>query len=81
MVVWKGHGIEPPPEEVVAMERALAAAGDERFGVDNWSMDGNMRQIPTHFHAHARDKDWFALRGQRPMSRYTGVGTERVERS
>ncbi|MEM7272941.1 MAG: hypothetical protein AAF547_07690 [Actinomycetota bacterium] len=77
MVVWWHHGTEPDPEEVAALHEALAAAADERFGPGNWRLDTTMRQIPTHFHAHARDKDWLALRFQRPLSRYTGVGTPR----
>lgn len=79
MVVWKPHGTEPSETERAHMLDALAAAGSARFG-DDFSLDTNMRQIPEHWHAHARDTDWFAQRMSRPMSRYTGVGTERIER-
>ena len=33
---------------------------DERFGPDGWSLDRVMRQIPDHFHAHARDPHWWS---------------------
>ena len=79
MVVWKPHGTEPTTEEHTHMLEALAAAGRDRFG-DGFNLDTNMRQIPEHWHAHARDEDWFAQRMSRPMSRYSGVGAERVER-
>lgn len=77
MVVWWHHGTEPDAETVAELHRLLADAADERFGPDNWRLDTTMRQIPTHFHAHARDAEWFALRFQRSMSRYSGVGTPR----
>lgn len=80
MVVWRKHGTEPDAADLAHMHAALGAAGDARFGEGNWQPDANMRQIPTHFHAHARDRDWFAQRTTRPMSRFTGVGNERVER-
>ena len=80
MVVWKPHGVEPSEREVTHMLAALEAAGAERFGEVAFSIERNMRQIPEHWHAHARDDDWFAQRGQRRMSRYTGVGEPRVER-
>lgn len=80
MVVWKPHGTEPADEVVEHMLACLTTAAAERFGESEFHLDTNMRQIPDHWHAHARDTDWFAQRMQRPMSRFTGVGTERVER-
>ena len=60
---------------------ALQRAGRDRFGAGaEFSIDTNMRQIPEHWHAHARDADWFAQRMSRPLSRFTGVGASRVER-
>ena len=79
MVVWRPHGTEPTEAEREHMLAALSAAGNARFG-DAFDLDTNMRQIPDHWHAHARDEDWFAQRMSRPMSRFTGVGTDRVER-
>ena len=65
MVVWKRHGAEPPAEEVEHMLASLAAVADRRLGVDVWSFDRVMRQIPDHFHAHARDPDWWYRRMRR----------------
>lgn len=80
MVVWKQHGTDPPPTDLAHMLTALERAGDQRFGAGGWSTDRVMRQIPTHFHAHARDPHWHRERMRRPMSRYGGVGVPRVER-
>jgi hypothetical protein len=65
---------------VVAMLEVLATVAGERFGPGDFEIDRTMRQVPTHFHAHARDPRWWAERMSRPMSRYTGVGGERVTR-
>jgi len=58
----------------------LTASGRKRFGDDEFTLDREMRTIPDHWHAHARDSDWFRLRMTRPLSRYTAVGADRVER-
>jgi len=64
MVVWREHGTEPEEETVVYMLGRLADAANSRFGEGGWSFDRVMRQIPDHFHAHARDPEWwFRLRG------------------
>ena len=62
MVVWKSHGSEPPESEVVHMLARLGSVADDRLGVDGWSFDRVMRQIPGHFHAHARDPNWWFRR-------------------
>jgi len=62
MVVWRRHGAEPPDAEVTHMLEALALAADNRFGPEGWSLDRVMRQIPDHFHAHARDPAWWGRR-------------------
>lgn len=80
MVVWKRHGTAPSAGELAHMLDSLGAAGIVRFGEGGFSLDQNMRQIPDHWHAHARDVDWFGLRASRPLSRYTTVGGTRVER-
>ena len=81
MVVWKPHGTEPSDVERAHMIAVLEEAGRTRFGPDGeFHVDTNMRQIPEHWHAHARDADWFAQRMSRPLSRFTGVGSPRVER-
>ncbi len=80
MVVWKPHGTDPSEADIEHMMRRLSEVGDARFGEGGWTIDRVMRQIPNHFHAHCRDPRWHQLRMSRPMSRYEGVGAERVER-
>jgi tryptophan synthase alpha chain len=77
MVVWRGHGTEPPAEQREHMLAQLTRAAVERFGPEGWKIDGVMRQIPDHFHAHARDPEWQSRRWSSPPSRYTGVGGTR----
>ena len=48
-----------------------------RFGSTPWQIDRTMRQVPDHFHAHARDEGWWGRRSLGRVSRYTGVGGER----
>lgn len=80
MVVWKSHGTEPSQTELTHMRAVLTAAAKVRFGESEFVLDEVMRTIPEHWHAHARDADWFRLRGQRQLSRFTGIGTARVTR-
>jgi hypothetical protein len=65
MVVWKRHGAEPPEVEVDHMLDQLRIVADARLGEGVWSYDRVMRQIPDHFHAHARDPDWWFRRFSR----------------
>lgn len=58
MVVWRRHGVDPPPEERAHMLDRLADAAATQLGAD-WLLDEHMRQIPDHFHAHARRRGWF----------------------
>lgn len=62
MVVWREHGTDPSPEAVEHMLAKLSAVASSVFADTEWSIDRNMRQIPDHFHAHARDKDWYFRR-------------------
>ena len=64
MVVWKQHGTAPPDAEIDHMMEALSRVAAAVFADTEWSIDRNMRQIPDHFHAHARDKDWYLRRFQ-----------------
>lgn len=80
MVVWKPHGTDPSQADLVHMRGVLSAAACTRFGDVDFVLDEVMRTIPEHWHAHARDADWFHMRSQRRLSRYTGVGTPREER-
>jgi hypothetical protein len=65
MVVRKQHGTEPSDAEVEHMLGHLGTVADVRLGAGVWSCDRVMRQIPDHFHAHARDPDWWFRRFRR----------------
>jgi len=78
MLVWWDHGPNAPADVRERLFAALAAAADQRFGEGNWNLDATMRQVPEHFHAHARDAHWWDRRFSRAISRYTGVGGDRV---
>lgn len=80
MVVWKQHGTAPSEIEIEHMLARLVEAADLRFGSGVHSIDRVMRQVPEHFHAHARDNDWLTRRWTEPLSLYTGVGGERSTR-
>jgi hypothetical protein len=69
MVVWRRHAIDPPPDVLEKMLEHLGRTADEVLGEGNWSVDSVMRQIPDHFHAHARDPNWWTRRfgGGRPF--------------
>jgi hypothetical protein len=57
IVVWNEHGAEPPADQVAHMLAQLEAVATGLFGADGFSLDRVMRQIPDHFHAHARDRN------------------------
>jgi len=65
MVVWREHGPTPPEDAVDHMVARLTEVANGRFGADGWSIDRVMRQIPDHFHAHARDPNWWYRRFSR----------------
>ena len=62
MVVWKHHGDQPPDADVQHMLDQLGLVADAQLGAGVWSFDRVMRQIPDHFHAHARDPNWWFRR-------------------
>ena len=62
MVVWNFHGAEPPAADVEHMLHELQRVAGALFGEDGYTLDRTMRQIPDHFHAHARDRDWWHRR-------------------
>jgi len=53
MAVLGEHRKLPSQQESVTMRRALAAMADEK-SPQGWVFDDNMRQIPEHYHLHAR---------------------------
>jgi hypothetical protein len=69
MVVWKWHGVDPSDEDRVAMLARLSATADAVF--DGHYFDDNMRNIPDHFHVHARPDGGFFGHG----FRRDGAGT------
>jgi hypothetical protein len=62
MVVWNQHGTNPPEAELAHMTGELEKVASARFGEGEFSVDTVMRQIPDHFHAHARDRGWWQRR-------------------
>ena len=62
MVVWRCHGTDPPAGDLRHMLDALARVADDVLGAGTWSVDRVMRQVPDHFHAHARDPHWWFRR-------------------
>ncbi len=54
MVVWRAHDAAPPDEVRTRLAERLAAVADQRLGEGRWRLDDHMRNIPDHYHAHAR---------------------------
>ena len=62
MVVWRKHAVDPPADVLAHMVAQLGIVADRELGPGTWSLDQVMRQIPDHFHAHARDPGWWMRR-------------------
>lgn len=58
MVVWRSHGATPPEDLVETMLGHLRSVAEAEFADRVWFIDRVMRQIPDHFHAHARVDRW-----------------------
>jgi hypothetical protein len=58
MVVWRVHDDDPPPGALAHMHDRLAEVVTEHFGFEHY-VDDNMRNIPDHYHAHARPRGGF----------------------
>lgn len=54
MVVWRVHDPAPGDEIKAALHERLAVIADNEFGAGEWYLDDHMRNIPDHYHAHAR---------------------------
>ena len=52
MVVWRSHGTETPAVQVAHMRDRLCEVAAAQVG--DFSVDAHMRNIPDHYHAHAR---------------------------
>lgn len=53
MAVLGAHRAVPSDDERAVMQQHLAKIADEKFP-DGWFFDDHMRQIPDHYHLHAR---------------------------
>ncbi len=53
MVVWKSHDPDPPPTVKEMLHRRLIDIAIDVFDYEPY-IDDNMRNIPDHYHAHAR---------------------------
>jgi hypothetical protein len=63
MVVWKHHGARPGDGDRERMLGQLRLVALARFGTtEGFWIDEVMRQIPDHFHAHAREAWWASRR-------------------
>jgi hypothetical protein len=52
----------PPDADLEHMLAELERVATEKFGAGGFTVDRSMRQIPDHFHAHARDPHWWSRR-------------------
>jgi hypothetical protein len=57
MVVWRFHGVRPPAEHLAHMRALIAEVATREVG--EFYIDDVLRNIPEHWHAHARPKDGF----------------------
>ncbi len=64
MVVWRRHGKEPSAADLEHMLDQLGRIAAEQLTVEHY-VDDNMRNIPDHFHAHARPRGGFFGHGFR----------------
>ncbi len=64
MVVWRSHGAAPPDADMEHMLSHLGRVAAEQLTVEHY-VDDNMRNIPDHFHAHARPRGGFFGHGFR----------------
>jgi len=64
MVVWREHGAAPPADALAHMHTQLARIAVEVLTVEHY-VDDNMRNIPDHYHAHARPQGGFFGHGYR----------------
>ena len=64
MVVLRRHGKEPSAADLDHMLDQLARIAAQQLTVEHY-VDDNMRNIPDHFHAHARPRGGFFGHGFR----------------
>jgi hypothetical protein len=54
MIVWRTHSPEPPDDVRTQLHERLSTVADAVLGVGGWRIDDHLRNIPDHYHAHAR---------------------------
>ncbi|MDH2903031.1 MAG: hypothetical protein PXZ08_03660 [Actinomycetota bacterium] len=54
MVVWRVHDATPPPEVHRRLVERLTTVAEKEFLGRGWYFDDHMRNIPDHYHGHAR---------------------------
>jgi hypothetical protein len=64
MVVWREHSATPSVEVLAHMHAQLAIVAVHVLTVPHY-VDDNMRNIPDHYHAHARPQGGFFGHGFR----------------
>jgi hypothetical protein len=68
MAVLGTHRALPTDAEREVMQRALAQIADGKYP-RGWYFDDHMRQIPEHYHLHARPYPaWWPRPGRKPAS-------------
>lgn len=67
MAVLREHRREPTSDEREVMQQALAAVADVKYPT-GWYFDDHMRQIPDHYHLHARPLPRWWPFGAKPRS-------------
>jgi hypothetical protein len=65
MVVWRFHGTAPPAAHVAHMRARLGEVAAAEIG--EYYVDDHMRNIPDHWHAHARPLGGFFGHGRRRL--------------
>src|SRR3954468_17976190 len=68
MVVWRVHDSAPSAEIKSYLHEQLAVVVATHFGFEHY-VDDNMRNIPNHYHAHARPRGGFFGHGLKPFRR------------
>lgn len=63
MVVWRVHDARPSDEVKQHLHDVLSVVATAEFAETPWRIDDHMRNIPDHYHAHARPP-YFWRRGQ-----------------
>jgi hypothetical protein len=70
MIVWRNHDPHPSDEVKAMLHERLTTIAERNFEFDKGMyIDDNMRNIPDHYHAHARSRAGFMGRGvhRRPL--------------